>query len=392
MSERKIQRALLSVYYKDGIAELAQALAARNVEILASGGTAKALAALGIDVIEVEAFTEAPEVLGGRVKTLHPKIHAGILADRRKADHMQELEKHGFAPIDMVVCNLYPFTDKLRDGADHATLVETIDIGGPTMVRAAAKNADGGVAIVCEPEDYASVAALIAKEGFVSEAERRRLAAVAFRHVADYDVAIANWAEGVVQENEELLPAALPTYVRHSQLRYGENPQQKAALYRDPTEPTGAAFGEQLAGKALSYNNYLDLHGAYVAAQNNGGRARCAIIKHTNPCGLAESETQIQAFSLALKGDPVSAFGSIIGFNNALEGPTAQALIDAKLFVECIAAPDFSEEAKETLAKKPNLRLVKMPKGTAQGTLHMHRIGGGMLVQRRDPGVASPEA
>jgi phosphoribosylaminoimidazolecarboxamide formyltransferase / IMP cyclohydrolase len=378
-----IKRALISVFDKTAMIPFVQGLAKHGAEILASGGTAKALEDAGVTVRRIEVFTGAQEVLGGRVKTLHPKVHAGILADRRDAAHMRDLQTHDYQPIDMVVCNLYPFAQYLREGKDRAALIEKIDIGGPTLLRAAAKNVDGGVAVVGDPADYDSVVQALAEHGGLPSALRRKLAAKAFRQVADYDLLIAGWAEeqaGLAPENG--LPQTLQGFNHHQSLRYGENPHQRASLYRAAGEG-GIASGTLLGGKELSYNNYLDMDAAYRAAyvlQHPG----CAIIKHTNPCGLAQAATQAKAFERALAGDPVSAFGSVIGFNTEVDVATVRAMQAAKLFVECIAAPAFSQDAMAELKKKENLRLFVVAPGNPAPRHHAHRISGGLLVQEPD--------
>lgn len=391
MHDAKISRALVSVFDKTGLIEFGRGLHAQGIEVLASGGTAQALEDAGVPIVRIEVFTGAQEVLGGRVKTLHPKVHAGILADRRDASHMQDLATHGYPPIDLVVCNLYPFAKYLAEGKDRAALIEKIDIGGPTLLRAAAKNVDGGVAVVADPADYGSVLDLLAKgHGHIDAASRRRLAAKAFRLVADYDVLIANWADSEATGNTEAeFPAILPAFSHAQTLRYGENPHQKASLYRAVGESRGVAAGTLLAGKELSYNNYLDMDAAYRAAYIIR-HAGCAIVKHTNPCGLSEAETQVQAFERALAGDPVSAFGSVIGFNTPVELDTVQAIKSTKLFVECIVAPGFTPEAAEELKKRENLRLFVAPAGDPAPRHHAHRIGGGMLLEESDPGELDP--
>jgi phosphoribosylaminoimidazolecarboxamide formyltransferase/IMP cyclohydrolase len=358
----------LSVSDKTGIVELARALV--GVELLASGGTARALQEAGVAFVTVAAYTGAPEVLGGRVKTLHPKIHAGILADRRNPDHLRDLAAHGYAPIDLVVCNLYPFAEQLAAGSDRATLIETIDVGGPTLIRAAAKNCDGGVTVLTDPRQYAPFLA--------GNLQPEALATSAFAHVAAYDQAIATWMAAAA--DEPALPSALGPFYRRGALRYGENPHQMAALYTAAT--TGLLAGTQLCGKALSYNNYLDLDAARRCA-GNGSTPRCTIVKHTNPCGLAEATTQRQAFLDALAGDPISAFGSILGFNQPLEAEVAQAILDAQLFVECIVAPGFRDGARGLLEGRKNLRLYAAPL-PGEGRYHMHAIDGGLLVQATD--------
>ncbi|MFC1610603.1 bifunctional phosphoribosylaminoimidazolecarboxamide formyltransferase/IMP cyclohydrolase [Myxococcota bacterium] len=385
-----VKRALISVFDKTGLKELGMALAEAGVEILASGGTAKALDEAGVDVTPVEAFTGAKEVLGGRVKTLHPKIHAGILADRRDESHLTELASHDYLPIDLVVCNLYPFREVLARGGTRAELIENIDVGGPTMIRAAAKNADGGVTVITEPVDYAAVSEQLRKDGTVSEGTRRQLAVKAFQLTSTYDTAIASWGAEQLQENHDVenlpFPERLEGFVCKEELRYGENPHQRGFLYLNQGEQYGVARGELLAGKPLSYNNFIDMDGAYrtVWGLSTPG---CAIIKHTNPCGLAEGSSQAEAFLRALEGDPVSAFGSVIGFNTPLEVATVEAIKDKKLFVECVAAPDFLPDALEALKKRTNLRLLRVPAGDPAPHWHAHRIGGGLLVEQTDPGL-----
>lgn len=374
-----VRRALISVSDKAGVAELGRRLAACGVELIASGGTAATLADAGVPVTPVEAVTGAPEVLGGRVKTLHPAIHAGILADRRHPDHLADLDRNGHAPIDLVVCNLYPFEATLADDADRERLVEEIDIGGPTMLRAAAKNADGGVSVVVDPTDHARVLSWVETEGRIPQAVRRDLAATAFARVAAYDQAIAMWS----QDGAAVDPG-LPRFTASTPLRYGENPHQGAQLLIEEGG-RGVAAGILLQGKELSFNNLLDLDAAYRAAHGDGPH-RCAVVKHTNTCGLAEAETQAEAFTAALSGDPMAAFGGVLGFNSALEGATAAVIKESGLFVECIAAPAHTSEAIALLAGRTNLRLLAVPPGDPSPRRTFHTIGGGILVQEADPG------
>ncbi|MBN1962567.1 MAG: bifunctional phosphoribosylaminoimidazolecarboxamide formyltransferase/IMP cyclohydrolase [Deltaproteobacteria bacterium] len=392
-----IRRALLSVFNKTGLVELARALAAHNVELLASGGSAKALADAGIKVIQVDAFTQSPEVLGGRVKTLHPRIHAGILAHRGDPSHLADLEKNSYPLIDLVVCNLYPFADVLKKGAPRNELIENIDIGGPTLVRAAAKNADGGMTVLVDPNDYNEFIKELKQTGKISLGLRQKAQAKAFRQVAEYDLLIAKWTEDELSRLELAaslkttnLPEILPSFCQVRTLRYGENPHQAAALYVTNQDQGGIAKGSLLAGKELSYTNLLDLDAAYRDVWGLKKPA-CSIIKHTNPCGLAMADTQTEAFTRALSGDPVSAFGSVLGFNEPLTGETAAAIRATKLFVECIAAPDFTTEALAEFKERENLRLFKVPAGSPLPTLSAHRIGGGMLVQQTDPGFNSTD-
>ncbi len=384
-----VARALLSVSNKDGLIDLARELHEAGVELIASGGTGRAVKEAGIPVKSVTEFTGANEVLEGRVKTLHPRVHAGILADRRKPSHLEEMEREGYQTIDLVVCNLYPFQKVLERGAERDVMVENIDIGGPTLVRAAAKNADGGVAIVVDPADYDELVSMVKADRAVSVAMRRTLATKAFRHVAEYDELIASYYESQESDDENALPKSIGAASRHSVLRYGENPHQQGALYLVAGERNGVAHGELFAGKPLSYNNLLDMDGAYRSAYLLSSPG-CAIVKHTNPCGLAEAESQALAFQRALEGDPVSAFGGIIGFNSELGKEAAEAIRESKLFVECIVAPSFSAEALEVFAKRENLRLVQVPAGDPAPAWSAHRIGGGLLVQQTDPGLSDP--
>ncbi len=394
----KVTRALISVYDKSGLVDFAKGLRERDVEILASGGTARALEEAGVSLTRVEDYTGAKELLGGRVKTLHPRIHAGILADRRNEEHLAQLAENDVLPIDLVVCTLYPFRETLALGGTRAELIEKIDVGGPTMIRAAAKNADGGVTVVTDPADYDPLLCALGEDGTVADDLRRRLAVKAFRLTADYDDAIASWGESGQSQIDSDVPAGdaastiperIGSFVRRDELRYGENPHQRGFLYVDAAENRGVAHGELLCGKPLSYNNYLDLDGAYRAVHLLA-KPGCAIIKHTNPCGLAEGSSQDQSFRRALAGDPVSAFGSVIGFNAALEGATAEAIKETKLFVECIVAPSFTDEARKIFEKRKNLRLVQVSVDSPDPAWHAHRIGGGLLIETTDPGLGDP--
>lgn len=383
-----VTRALLSVYDKHGLLELAQGLAEAGVELLASGGTAKLLRDNGLKVVPVESFTGAPEVLEGRVKTLHPRIHAGVLADRTKPQHLADLAAQDYPTIDLVICNLYPFHAALARGADRKTMIENIDVGGPTMVRAAAKNVDGGATIVVDPADYPRVLEAVQRDKAVPLKLRRELAAKAFALTAAYDSAVAAWH---ARENdpEAVLPPMLPAAMLVETLRYGENPHQAGARYVLPGESSGIARGELLHGKQLSYNNLLDMDAAYRAVCLLAEPA-CVIVKHTNPCGMAEAHSQPEAFTRALAGDPLSAFGGILGFNTPVNGATAAAIKESKLFVECIVAPEFDPEARVELERRENLRLFVVPEGDVAGAWHAHRIGGGWLVESHDPGVPDP--
>lgn len=380
--DQPIRRALLSVSDKEGIADLAAGLVKAGVTVLASGGTASTIEAAGVPVTSVEEVTGAAEVLGGRVKTLHPAVHAGILADRRRPEHQAELAEHGYGAVDLVVCNLYPFEEAVASGASRDEVIEQIDIGGPTLIRAAAKNADGGVTVVVDPADYGRLLSWVEAGLAVPEVVRRDLAATAFARVADYDAAIDRWMSA-----SPALPFERPRRVES--LRYGENPHQEGRLYVDGSG-RGVAAGRLLTGMDLSYTNLLDLDAAYRAVYGDGPH-RCSIVKHTNPCGLAESDEQAEAFRRALSGDPMASFGCVIGLNQPLGAATAQAIIDARLLVHCIAAPGFDDGARALLAKRKDLRLVEVPPGDPAPDAIVHAIGGGMLVEDIDTGPTDPE-
>lgn len=387
-----IRRALLSVFDKRGIVELATALRQHGCELLAPGGTARALQDAGLPVTPVEEYTRAPEILEGRVKTLHPKIAAGLLADRRSELHRAQLADQGYAPIDLVVCNLYPFAQTVAAGKSAAAIIEMIDIGGPTLIRAAAKNHQGGVCVLVDPTDYPALLSAL-REGGIPVALREQLAGRAFARTAQYDAEIAAWfaQQAAVATPDDQSPDAaaqtLSRLVPHGTLRYGENPHQPAQLFRERGTTAGVAYATQLAGKELSYNNYLDLDAAYRAVEPLTQPA-CAIIKHNNPCGLAQAGSLPDAFSRALATDPVAAFGGVIGLNRPLCAATVGRLLDAKLFVECIIAPELTEEARVLLRDKSNLRLLRAAPGCARPAWQVHRIGGGLLWQASDPGVS----
>ena len=370
------RRALLSVYDKRGLIELSRGLTELGFELLASGGTARALSQAGLPVIPVDEVTGFPEILGGRVKTLHPAIHGGILA-RRTPEHLAELSMHGIVPIELVVCNLYPFTETVRQpGVTEAQAVEEIDIGGVTLLRAAAKNFES-VTVVCDPADYEKVLTALRSDTLSLE-ERRRLALKAFRHTAAYDAAIAAWLTGLV-EREEPLPGALNLAAERVQLlRYGENPHQQGALYRW----VGCVpLFEQLQGKELSYNNIVDLEAAWAMAQEFA-EPTVAIIKHTNPSGLASANTLVEAYRLALACDPVSAFGSIIAVNQEVERALVEEI--GSLFVEVLVAPSYTPEALEWLAQhKKNCRVVVARPG-GENDLVLRSVRGGLLAQTPD--------
>jgi phosphoribosylaminoimidazolecarboxamide formyltransferase/IMP cyclohydrolase len=387
MSNVKITRALLSVSDKAGLVELGQALVRHGVELLSTGGTAKALRDAGLTVKDVSDHTGFPEMMDGRVKTLHPIVHGGLLAVRDDAAHAQAMVDHGIAPIDLVVVNLYPFAQTVAKGAERDEIIENIDIGGPSMVRSAAKN-HHYVAIATDPADYATIIAeLDANEGATTLELRRTLAAKAFAATAAYDAMISSWF--AFADQGEILPAALSVPLKKgAELRYGENPHQSAALYL-PLGPTarGIAQAEQIQGKALSYNNYNDADAALeLVSEFLGGSPTVVIVKHANPCGVATGATLVEAYEAALACDSVSAFGGIIAVNRPLDGPTAEAI--SGIFTEVVAAPAADEAAKAVFARKKNLRLLltgELPDPARPG-LTMKSIAGGMLVQSRDNG------
>jgi len=383
MSENRqaIHRALVSVYDKSGLDELGAALAAAGVEVVSTGSTAKKLAELGVAVTPVEQLTGFPECLDGRVKTLHPKVHAGILADRRLESHREQLAELGVAPFDLVVCNLYPFTETVASGATPDECVEQIDIGGPSMVRAAAKN-HPSVAVVTSPADYAAVIEALGQGGF-SLAERQQLAAKAFVHTATYDVAVASWMGNVLTDTSggTGFPAWVgATWDQQAVLRYGENPHQRAALYRNGYGSAGLAGAEQLQGKEMSYNNYVDTDAARRAAYDFDQPA-VAIIKHANPCGIAVGADIAEAHRKAHACDPLSAFGGVIAANRPITAALAEQI--RKVFTEVIVAPDFEPEALEILKKKTDLRILKVA-DLQRGGVETRRIDGGLLMQAVD--------
>ena len=389
-----VRRALVSVYDKTGLVPLARALADAGVEIVSTGSTAATIAAAGLAVTPVEEVTGFPECLEGRVKTLHPAVHAGILADRRKPDHLDQLGTLGVTPIDLVIVNLYPFTDTVASGAPFDACVEQIDIGGPTMLRAAAKN-HPAVAVVTSPERYDDVAAAVREGGFTLAA-RRRLAAEAFAHTAAYDAAVSTWLAGQVEtdatdaadETGSDEPTALPAYVgvgyeRLASLRYGENPHQRAAVYRTAGASGGVAGARQLHGKAMSYNNYTDTDAAVRAAYDHGQAVTVAVVKHANPCGIAVSAAGdvAEAHRKAHACDPVSAYGGVIATNTAV---TAEMALQIKpIFTEVVAAPAFDDEAVEILSTKKNLRLLLVEAPQREG-YEIKQVTGGAVIQERD--------
>jgi phosphoribosylaminoimidazolecarboxamide formyltransferase/IMP cyclohydrolase len=384
---RRITRALLSVSDKEGLIEFARALAGRGIELVSTGGTRKALADAGLKVLDVSELTGFPEMMDGRVKTLHPAVHGGLLAIRDNAAHAAAMQAHHIRPIDLLVVNLYPFEATVAKGADFDTCIENIDIGGPAMIRAAAKN-HGDVAVVVDVADYAPLLAeLSAHGGGTTLALRRKLAAKAYARTAAYDAAISNWFAdrlGDVAPDYRAVGGRLA-----EALRYGENPHQSAAFYRTPDQRFGVATARQVQGKQLSYNNINDTDAAYecVAEFDPARTAACAIIKHANPCGVAEGESLLDAYRKALRCDPVSAFGGIVAFNRPLDAEAARAVTE--IFTEVIIAPDASVEAIGIVGAKKNLRLLLtggLPDPRAAG-LTVKSVAGGLLVQSRDNAV-----
>ena len=380
-----ITRALISVSDKTGLVDLGRFLAARGVEILSTGGSARALREAGISVTEVADHTGFPEIMDGRVKTLHPKVHGGILALRSSTEHRAAMAAHGIVGIDLVVVNLYPFEATVARGADFADCVENIDIGGPAMIRAAAKN-HAFVTVVVDPADYAGVMTEIAAhEGATTGATRRRLAARAFARSAAYDAAIAGWFAGQDAAGADLPETVTIVGRRREVLRYGENPHQRAAFYTTGASRPGVATAAQLQGKALSYNNINDTDAAYELIAEFAPPA-VAIIKHANPCGVAVGDSVIDAYRKALACDPVSAFGGIVALNRPLDAATAAAI--GEIFVEVVIAPEADEGARAVLAAKKNLRLLIAggPPDPDDDGLIARLVAGGFLAQGRDRG------
>jgi phosphoribosylaminoimidazolecarboxamide formyltransferase/IMP cyclohydrolase len=389
-----LERALISVFDKTGIVDFAKRLSALRIEILSTGGTAKLLRDAGVAVRDVANFTGWPEMLGGRVKTLHPKVHGGLLFRRGLAEDRRQAAEHGIAPIDLVVVNLYPFeATAAKAGLTAEELIENIDIGGPAMLRSAAKNFES-VTVVSDPADYESVLSELESSRDTSLATRLELARKVFATTSRYDGIITTELEwlsieaGHVTLGERgVLPARMHFALRRQQeLRYGENPHQAAALYVPVGRaPAGLAAAKQLQGKELSYNNYADLEAARSLAAEFQ-RPAAVIIKHHNPCGAAEQETLLEAYSKACACDPVSAYGGVLAFNRVVDGATAEEV--AKLFVECIVAPGFEEKARAAFAAKKNLRLLELPPGgfEAERAPQLKQISGGVLVQQPDWG------
>ena len=382
MTLPRIERALLSVSDKTGLVELARSLAGQGIELLSTGGSARALREAGLAVTEVADYTGFPEMMDGRVKTLQPKIHGGLLGRPGLAAHRREMEQHAIAPIGLLAVNLYPFRETVAGGADFDTCIENIDIGGPALIRAAAKNHEN-VTVLTDPADYQAVAAEIAEAGNSGAERRRRLAAKAYAHTAAYDAAIAGWFGGQLGET---FPAELAMAGRRGEpLRYGENPHQQAAFYSTGDARPGIATARQLQGKELSYNNLNDTDAAFEAVAELE-RPAVVIVKHANPCGVAEADSLEAAYARALACDPVSAFGGIVAVNRPLDAATAARI--AELFAEVVIAPAVTPEAAGLLAAKKNLRVLEtgdVPDPAAPGW-SFKSLGGGFLLQGRDNG------
>jgi phosphoribosylaminoimidazolecarboxamide formyltransferase/IMP cyclohydrolase len=380
---RPIGRALVSVFDKTGVEPLVRGLHEAGVALVSTGGSAALIGDLGLPVTRVEDLTGFPECLDGRVKTLHPRIHAGILADTANDDHVSQLEELGIEAFDLVVCNLYPFTQTVMSGASEQECIEKIDVGGPTMVRAAAKN-HASVAVVTDPTAYGRVLEAVEHGGFTL-AERQRLAAEAFVHTATYDVAVASWMGNVLADTSggSGFPAWVgATWDRQATLRYGENPHQAAALYGNGFQRRpGLAQAEQLHGKAMSYNNYVDADAALRAAHDHGDQPTVAIIKHANPCGIAVGADIAEAYAKAHACDPSSAYGGIIAANRPISRAMAEAA--APVFTEVVIAPGFEPGALEVLGAKKNIRLLTCP-APVRGGAETRPISGGLLMQSRD--------
>ncbi|MET0180126.1 MAG: bifunctional phosphoribosylaminoimidazolecarboxamide formyltransferase/IMP cyclohydrolase, partial [Novosphingobium sp.] len=393
MAESTIRRALLSVSDKSGLVELGRALAGRAIELVSTGGTARALREAGLTVRDVADLTGFPEMMDGRVKTLHPTVHGGLLGVRDNPEHARAMTEHGIGAIDLVVVNLYPFAATVARGADRDTIIENIDIGGPAMIRSAAKN-HAAVTVVTDPGDYPALLAELGEAGGATRLEfRKRMAARAYAATAAYDAAISQWF-AFANQGERFPEMIALNGRRVTELRYGENPHQHAALYT-PVGPhgRGIAQAEQVQGKALSYNNYADADAALeLAAEFRGQAPTVVIVKHANPCGVAQRASLREAWDEALACDPVSAFGGIVAVNVALDGPTAEAI--TAIFTEVVVAPAADEAARAAFARKKNLRLLltgDLPDPRRAG-LAVKPITGGLLVQSRDDGAVEASA
>jgi phosphoribosylaminoimidazolecarboxamide formyltransferase/IMP cyclohydrolase len=382
---RPVRRALLSVSDKAGLAEFAKSLHALGVTLISTGGTAKALEAVGLPVTEVSTITGMPEILDGRVKTLHPNVHAALLAKTGVLRHSETLQQLGIEPIDLIVVNLYPFEAAVQANASVAECIENIDIGGPAMIRSAAKNHDA-VATVTDPDDYdVLIDEMRRNSGALSGETRRRLAVKAFGRTAAYDAAISNWFLGLSQ-------AEMPVYYatggkRLQELRYGENPHQIAAFYSVGAPSWGLAALQQIQGKQLSFNNINDIDAAWQCVTEFADRPACVIVKHANPCGVALADLSSEAYRRALACDPVSAFGGIVALNQPLDEDTARELVT--IFTEVIIAPEATDAARRIIAAKPNLRLVLVPMRAKPDALSVKSVAGGLLVQLQDDIVLS---
>src|SRR5689334_3585767 len=381
---RRVTRALLSVSDKTGLIEFARALAIHGIALVSTGGTAKAIAEAGLKVQDVSDLTGFPEMMDGRVKTLHPKVHGGLLAIRDNSEHAAAMRDHGIAPIDLLVVNLYPFEATVAKGADYDDCIENIDIGGPAMIRAAAKN-HSDVAVVVDADDYARVLAEIRQHGGATTLVlRKSLAQKAYARTAAYDAAISNWFAAAIGDSAPAYRAFGGRLIQT--LRYGENPHQSAAFYRVPEQRYGVASARQVQGKELSYNNINDTDAAYecIAEFDPARTPACVIVKHANPCGVAEGGTLVEAYRKALACDQTSAFGGIVALNRTLDAAAARAITE--IFTEVIIAPDASDEAIAIVAAKKNLRLLLaggLPDPRAGG-LTVKSVAGGLLVQSRD--------
>ena len=381
---KSIRRALISVSDKQGVLEFAKELHNSGIEILSTGGTAELLRKGGVPVIQVSDYTGFPEMMDGRIKTLHPRVHGGILARRDAPDHIKVMEEHGIRPIDLVVINLYPFEQTVaKERCTLEEAIENIDIGGPAMVRSAAKNCND-VTIIVDPKNYGLVLEEM-KKGSVSLETRRRLSRDAFAHTARYDSLISTFLYGQWEDEPSFPPFLNQPYAKVQDLRYGENPHQLAALYKESHPlPADIVSAEQLQGKELSFNNFIDLNAAWELARELDSGA-VVIVKHTNPCGVALGEDQLKTFITAREVDPVSAFGGILGFNQPVAAPVVEEIL--KNFVEAVVAPGFDEEAKKLFATKKNIRLMQMPSAdfdSRDRRFDLKRISGGLLTQTPD--------
>lgn len=374
MDRKKISRALVSVYDKTGLVELGKRLETAGIEILSTGSTAKVLSGAGVKVIAVEEYTGFPEMLGGRVKTLHPRIHGGILADQSNPDHLSQLAAQDIAPFDLIVINLYPFTETIASGAEFAECIEQIDIGGPSMLRGAAKN-HNSVAVISDPSQYGFLATALDNGGFTLQ-ERRELAMKTYRKTAEYDIAISEWLAGELNQSDW----RAKVWKKISDLRYGENPHQAASVYLDSTNPAGISSAKQHHGKEMSFNNYTDADAALRAAYDHN-EACVAIIKHANPCGIAIAGDIATAHAAAHACDPVSAFGGVVAANRIVS--TAMAIALSEIFTEVVVAPGYEAGAIEILAKKPSIRILEIADYQIANE-ELRPISGGILIQQTD--------